>query len=138
MSDALYPIIGGTILKYLAETMQEINTKVEQAVSVEGISRKVKAKLQGISEAELLMKETTPQTVKAVFLIQKESGLVISGVQQSEQEQLESDMVAGMLTAIRSFVNDCIAQSGNIAEIPRCYRIRDIYDHIGSSGFLVI
>lgn len=117
MSDALYPIIGGTILKYLAETMQEINTKVEQAVSVEGISRKVKAKLQGISEAELLMKETTPQTVKAVFLIQKESGLVISGVQQSEQEQLESDMVAGMLTAIRSFVNDCIAQSGNIAEI---------------------
>jgi outer membrane protein OmpA-like peptidoglycan-associated protein len=117
MSDALYPIIGGTILKYMAETMQEINQKVEQAVSVEGISRKVKAKLQGISEAELLMKETTPQTVKAVFLIQKESGLVISGVQQSEQEQLESDMVAGMLTAIRAFVNDCIAQSGNIAEI---------------------
>ena len=117
MSDALYPIIGGTILKYLAETMQEINTKLEQAVSVEGITRKVKAKLLLISEAELLMKETTPQTVKAVFLIQKESGLVISGVQQSEQEQLESDMVAGMLTAIRAFVNDCIAQSGNIAEI---------------------
>jgi outer membrane protein OmpA-like peptidoglycan-associated protein len=117
MSDAIYPIIGSTILKYMAETMQEINKKLEQAVSVEGITRKLKAKLLLISEAELLMKETTPQTVKAVFLIQKESGLVISGVQQSEQEQLESDMVAGMLTAIRSFVNDCIAQSGNIAEI---------------------
>lgn len=117
MSDALYPIIGSTILKYMAETMQEINQKLEQAVSVEGITRKIKAKLQGMSEAELLMKETTPQTVKAVFLIQKESGLVIAGVQQSEREQLESDMVAGMLTAIRAFVNDCIAQSGNIAEI---------------------
>ncbi|MGB8687358.1 MAG: BON domain-containing protein [Microcoleus sp.] len=117
MSDAIYPIIGSTILKYMAETMQEINKKLEQAVSVEGITRKLKAKLLLISEAELLMKETTPQTVKAVFLIQKESGLVISGVQQSEQEQLESDMVAGMLTAIRAFVNDCIAQSGNIAEI---------------------
>ena len=117
MSDALYPIIGSTILKYMAETMQEINQKLEQAVSVEGITRKVKAKLQGISEAELLMKETTPQTVKAVFLIHKESGLVIAGVQQSEREQLESEMVAGMLTAIRAFVNDCIAQSGNIAEI---------------------
>lgn len=117
MSDAIYPIIGSTILKYMAETMQEINKKLEQAVSVEGITRKLKAKLLLMSEAELLMKETTPQTVKAVFLIQKESGLVISGVQQSEQEQLESDMVAGMLTAIRAFVNDCIAQSGNIAEI---------------------
>lgn len=139
MSDALYPIIGGTILKYIAETMQEINKKVEQAVSVEGITRKVKAKLQGVSEAELLMKETTPQTVKAVFLIQKESGLVISGVQQSEQEQLESDMVAGMLTAIRSFVNDCIAQSGNIAEIDAIeYGTSTIILEVAGSCYLAV
>ncbi|NJK66443.1 MAG: OmpA family protein [Microcoleus sp. SU_5_3] len=117
MSDAVYPIIGSTILKYIAETIREINKKLEKSLSVEGITRKFKAKFQGISEAELLMKETTPLTVKAVFLIQKKSGLVISAVQQSEGEQLESDMVVGMLTAIRAFVNDCIAQSGNIAEI---------------------
>lgn len=117
MSDAMYPIIGSTILKYIAETMREINHKLEKSLSVEGITRKIKAKFQGISEAELLMKETTPLTVKAVYLIQKRSGLVIAAVQQSEGEQLESDMVAGMLTAIRAFVNDCIARSGNIAEI---------------------
>ncbi|MEG4276826.1 OmpA family protein [Microcoleus sp. MON1_C1] len=117
MSDALYPIIGSTILKYIAEMMREINEKLEASLSPERISRKIKSKLQGISEAELLMKETTPLSVKAVFLIQTESGLVISAVQKSEREQLESDMVAGMLTAIRAFVNDCISQSGNIAEI---------------------
>lgn len=139
MSDALYPIIGSTILKYIAETMQEINEKVEQAVSVEGITRKVKARLQGISEAELLMKETTPSTVKAVFLIQKDSGLVVAEVQQSEQEQLESEMVAGMLTAIRSFVNDCISQSGSIAEIDAIeYGTSTIVLEVAGSCYLAV
>ncbi|MEG4345071.1 OmpA family protein [Microcoleus sp. A003_D6] len=139
MSDALYPIIGSTILKYIAEMMREINKKLESSLSPEGISRKFKAKLQGISEAELLMQETTPLTVKAVFLIQAESGLVISAVQHSEREQLESDMVAGMLTAIRAFVNDCIVQSGNIAEIDAIeYGTSTIVLEVAGSCYLAV
>ncbi|MEG4109699.1 OmpA family protein [Microcoleus sp. S13_C5] len=139
MSDALYPIIGSTILKYIAEMMREINEKVESALSPEGISRKIKAKIQGISEAELLMKETTPLSVKAVFLIQAGSGLVISAVQKSEREQLESEMVAGMLTAIRAFVNDCISQSGNIAEIDAIeYGTSTIVLEVAGSCYLAV
>ncbi|MEG4624077.1 OmpA family protein [Microcoleus sp. w1-18aA5] len=139
MSDALYPIIGSTILKYIAEMMREINEKLEASLSPEGISRKIKAKLQGISEAELLMKETTPLSVKAVFLIQTQSGLVISAVQKSEREQLESEMVAGMLTAIRAFVNDCISQSGNIAEIDAIeYGTSKIVLEVAGSCYLAV
>ncbi len=139
MSDALYPIIGSTILKYMAEMMREINEKLESSLSSEGMSRKFKAKFQGISEAELLMKETTPLTVKAVFLIQTESGLVISAVQDSEREQLESDMVAGMLTAIRAFVNDCISQSGTIAEIDAIeYGTSTIVLEVAGSCYLAV
>ena len=139
MSDALYPIIGSTILKYMAEMMREINEKLESSLSPEGITRKIKAKLQGISEAELLMQETTPLTIKAVFLIQAESGLVISAVQHSEREQLESDMVAGMLTAIRTFVNDCISQSGTIAEIDAIeYGTSTIVLEVAGSCYLAV
>lgn len=139
MSDALYPVIGSTILKYMAETMREINEKLESSLSPEGITRKIKAKLQGISEAELLMQETTPLTVKAVFLIHAKSGLVISEVQQSESEQLESEMVAGMLTAIRSFVNDCILQSGNIGEIDAIeYGTSTIVLEVAGSCYLAV
>lgn len=116
MVDALYPVIGSTISKYMVEEIRAINEKIENTFSVEGISRKVRAKMQGVSEAELILKEAMPFTVQAVFLIHKASGLVISEVQPSNQK-LESEMVAGMLTAIRSFVNDCIAQSGNISEL---------------------
>ncbi len=139
MSDALYPIIGSTILKYMGEMIREINDKLESSLSPEGISRKFKAKFQGMSEAELLMQETTPLTVKAVFLIQAESGLVISAVQHSEREQLESDMVAGMLTAIRAFVNDCISQSGTIAEIDAIeYGTSTIVLEVAGSCYLAV
>ncbi|MCY7381416.1 MAG: OmpA family protein [Microcoleus sp. CAN_BIN18] len=139
MSDALYPIIGSTILKYIGEMIREINDKLESSLSPERISRKFKAKFQGMSEAELLIQETTPLTVKAVFLIQAASGLVISAVQQSEREQLESDMVAGMLTAIRAFVNDCISQSGTIAEIDAIeYGTSTIVLEVAGSCYLAV
>ncbi|MFN6461070.1 MAG: OmpA family protein [Nostoc sp. DedVER02] len=115
--DALYPIIGSTIAKYMAETIRAINQQVEETLSVEGIKRKIRAKLQGVSEAELILKEALPFTIKAIFLIHKTSGLVISDIQRSDAQQLEADMVAGMLTAIRSFANDCINQAGNVTEL---------------------
>jgi outer membrane protein OmpA-like peptidoglycan-associated protein len=117
MVDALYPVIGSTVSKYFAEAVRTINEKVEKTFSLEGVSRKIRAKIQGVSEAELIFRESMPFTVQAIFLIQKTSGLVIAEVQPPERQQLESEMVAGMLTAIRSFVNDCIAQSGEISEI---------------------
>ncbi len=115
--DALYPIIGSTIAKYMAETIRAINRQVEETLSVEGIKRKIRAKLQGVSEAELILKEALPFTIQAIFLIHKASGLVISDIQHSDAEQLEAEMVAGMLTAIRSFANDCINQSGSMTEL---------------------
>jgi outer membrane protein OmpA-like peptidoglycan-associated protein len=117
MVDALYPVIGSTISKYMAEAIKAINEKVENAFSVEGLSRKARAKVQGISEAELIFKESMPFTIQAMFLIHKSSGLVIAEVQPSDRQRLESEMVAGMLTAIRSFVNDVIAQTGSVSEI---------------------
>lgn len=117
MVDALYPVIGSTISKYLADAIRSINEKIENALSLEGINRKIRAKMQGVSEAELILKEAIPFTVRAVFLIHKSSGLLIADAQPDNEQKLESDMVAGMLTAIRSFVNDCIARSGEVSEI---------------------
>ena len=117
MVDALYPVIGSTISRYMAEAIKTINEKVSNAISVEGFKRKIRSRVQGVSEAELILKESVPFTVHAAFLIHKASGLIISEVQNSESYQLESEMVAGMLTAIRSFVNECIVQPGEASEL---------------------
>ncbi len=117
MVDALYPVIGNTIAKYMAEAIKAINEKVSNAISVEGFQRKIRSQVQGVSEAELILKESVPFTIQAAFLIHKASGLIISEVQNSKSYQLESEMVAGMLTAIRSFVNECIVQPGEVSEL---------------------
>jgi len=117
MVDALYPVIGNTISKYLTEAIQNINQKVANALSVEGITRKARAKWHGVSEAELILQESMPFSIQAIFLIHKSSGLIMSDVQTSGSHCLESEMIGGMLTAIRSFVSDCIVQADDPSEL---------------------
>ena len=117
MVDALYPIIGSTISKYMGEAIDNINRQVETAFSAEGLKRKVQAKIQGVSEAELILREALPFKVLAVFLIHKSSGLLIADAQPPQEQQLEADMIAGMLTAIRSFANDCMTTSNTSPEL---------------------
>lgn len=117
MVDALYPVIGSTISKYMGEVVNQINQRVETALSIEGFKRKIRAKLQGVSEAELIFRESIRFTVQAIFLIQKNTGLVIREVQPESEHKLDSNMLAGMLTAIRSFANECIVLDGETSEL---------------------
>ncbi|WP_222427019.1 OmpA family protein [Hyella patelloides] len=117
MVDALYPVIGSTIAKYMAEVVQSINEKVDAALSPEGIKRKIRAKMQGVSEAELILQESLPSSIRAIFLIHNNSGLVMRELQPNTESPLESDLLAGMLTAIRSFAHDCIASNSELDEI---------------------
>jgi outer membrane protein OmpA-like peptidoglycan-associated protein len=121
MVDALYPVIGSTISKYFAEAIRDINQKVEQTFSVEGVMRKARAKMQGVSEAELILKESVPFEIQAIFLIHNLSGLVMIDIQKSDLDSLadpiDSDMLAGMLTAIRSFASECMSRSENTTEL---------------------
>lgn len=117
MVDALYPVIGNTISKYMIEVVREINAKVENALSIEGVRRKVRARMQGVSEAELILRESMTFNIEAIFLIHKNSGLIIAETQKPREERLESELIAGMLTAIRSFANDCVSPSGHTSEL---------------------
>ncbi len=121
MVDALYPVIGNTIAKYFAEAIRSINQKVEQTFSIEGMQRKMRAKMQGVSEAELIFKESVPFEIQAIFLIHNLSGLVMIDIQKSDLDSLtdpiDSDMLAGMLTAIRSFANECMSRSESTTEL---------------------
>jgi outer membrane protein OmpA-like peptidoglycan-associated protein len=117
MVDALYPVIGNTVSKYMGELVQSINEKIEKTLSVEGITRKVRARMQGVSEAELIFRESMKFAVRAVFLIHKESGLAIAEAQPEDMDKLESEMIAGMLTAIRSFANDTLSVGETASEL---------------------
>jgi outer membrane protein OmpA-like peptidoglycan-associated protein len=121
MVDALYPIIGSTIAKYMAEALRDlvdnVNRRIEQTLSFQGYMRRIKAKATGISEAELILKESLPFSVSAVFLIHKASGILIAQAHDEQGSKMDATLVSGMLTAIRSFVNDWIARAGEMSEL---------------------
>jgi outer membrane protein OmpA-like peptidoglycan-associated protein/ribosomal protein L19 len=139
MVDALYPVIGNTISKYMGEVVKSINEKVESTLSFQGFSRKIRARLQGVSEAELIFKESVGFSVEAVLLIHKASGLVIRNLQSSPDFRMEADMWSGMLTAIRSFVNECVAPSGEVSELHEIdYDASKIILEVGGYCYLAV
>ena len=117
MIDALYPVIGSTISKYLSQTLatlvQSVNQKIEAHLSFKGITRRIRARFLGLSEAELLLRESMPWSVDAAFLIHKGSGLVIALSQNPGVPVLDPDLLSGMLTAIRSLFNESLLKGSN-------------------------
>ena len=110
MIDALYPIMGGMISKYVTqsikELMENINQKIEDGLSFERYKRKLKSKLTGVSEVELLLEESSDANIESILIIHKETGLMIAESHQENKELDDAVMVASMASAIKDFVND--------------------------------
>jgi len=119
--DALYPVVGNMISRYVSKTLEEmiytINYKIKSAFSLKAILRKIKAKSRGVSEAELLLEESIDTNIKAVLFIHKETGVVLASAQSDESKINEPEMVASMLTAIRSFINDWVDKNDKHQEV---------------------
>ncbi len=112
MVDALYPIMGGMISKYVTqsikEMMEHINEKIEDGLSFDRYKRKLKSKVTGVSETELLIEESNDAHISSLFVIHKESGLLIAEAHVEDQEIDDPHMVASMASAIKDFVNDWV------------------------------
>jgi len=119
--DALYPVIGNMISRYVTKSLEEmlgsINAQVQSGLSYKSLKRKIKAKIQGVSEAELLFNENAFSNIQAIFLIHKDTGIILAQAQNPNHEINDSDMLASMMTAIRSFVNDWVSQDGESKEL---------------------
>lgn len=119
--DALYPIMGNMITRYVSKLFSEmintINLQIQNGLSFAALSRKVRAKIKGVSETELLLEESASSNIRAAFLIHKETGIVLAQAQNKSNPINESEMLASMMTAIRSFVNDWIEQNDEHSEL---------------------
>jgi len=142
MIDALYPIMGGMISKYVSqaikEMMETINKKIESGLSFERYKRKIKAKLTGVSETELLMEESSDATISSLFVIQKESSLLIAEAHLENQEIDDAHMVASMASAIKDFINDWVKNDVTGSEIQiLSYGNATLYIESAGSVFII-
>lgn len=112
--DALYPIIGKMIKKYISQELallsERVDRQLEKAFSWQGWVARIKAWFGGVSQKEMIMKQLGGPQLEEVLIIQQHSGVLIGSY--SKNNTLDQDMIAGMLTAIKTFVKDAF-QHGN-------------------------
>ena len=115
LTDAVFPIIGPAIRKAIAEAfekmMQSLNQTMEHSLSLQGLKWRVEAFRTGKSFAEVVLLRTLVYRVEQVFLIHKETGLLLQHAEAGGGAVADTDMVSGMLTAIRDFVRDAFRVS---------------------------
>ena len=110
MADALFPIMGPAIRKAvaasLASMIDSVNRTLEHAVSWRSLQWRLEALRTHRSFAEIVMAKTLLYRVEQLFLIDRQTGLLLLHVQPGSAAVADADMVSGMLTAIRDFVHD--------------------------------
>ena len=110
LSDALFPVMGpairkavSTALKTLTESM---NQTLDQSLSPQSFKWRLEALQTGKSFAEVVILRTLVYRVEQVFLIHKQTSLVLQYVVAPLVAAQDADLVSAMLRAIQDFVQD--------------------------------
>jgi outer membrane protein OmpA-like peptidoglycan-associated protein len=103
MVDALFP---KSVSETLSGMIQALNETLENSLSIQGMKWRFEALRTGKSFAEVVMLHTLVYRVEQVFLIHKETGLLLQHIVGENVDTQDGDMVSSMLTAIQDFVRD--------------------------------
>ena len=119
MIDALYPIIGSLIKKYLVVEMTALSEKIDQqldkAFSWASWLDRIRGWLSGIPYSQQVMRGAVAPIIEEVFVIEQHSSILIGSY--SRQNITDRDMIAGMLTAIKGFVKEAFAKENQELEL---------------------
>jgi len=110
LADSIFPIIGPAIRRSIAESLRamvdSMNNTLEHTFSWRGIKWRIESIRTGRPFAEIILMHTLVYRMEQIFLIHKETGLVLQHVTAESVDSKDADMVSAMLTAIQDFVND--------------------------------
>ncbi len=106
--DALYPIIGKMIKKYIQQEFKilsdKINHQLKKRFSIASFLRLFKSKFMGVDEESLMLQELAKTAIQEIFIIEKKSGLLKANF--SKTTTIDKEVISAMLTAIKSFVEE--------------------------------
>src|SRR5579863_5603677 len=119
LADALFPVMGPAIRKSITETLRSMlesfNEALEHSLSWRGIKWRIEAIRTGRSFTEIALLHSLVYRVEQVFLIHRETGLVLNHLTAPAVAAQDPAMVAGMLTAIQQFAQGGFNTQGDEA-----------------------
>ncbi len=118
-TNALFPVLGAAVRKAIAEAfkkmIQSLNFMLERSLSWQGLMWRLEALRTGTPYAEVVLLHCLVYRVEQVFLIHRETGLVLQHVVAESVAFQDPDVVSGMLTAIQEFTRDSFSVPGSDA-----------------------
>ncbi len=108
MVEVLYPIIGDSVIRAVGEAFRDFQRAIDARLRpAEGnFVTNIQNRLRGVSSGDMALRQSLPYQIEQIFLIQRDSGLVLAHTAANDEDALDSDLVSGMLTAIRDFMRD--------------------------------
>lgn len=110
LSDALFPVMGPATRKAVATALKtltdSLNQTLDNSLSPQSFKWRLEALQTGKSFAEVVLLRTLVYRVEQVFLIHKQTSLVLQHVVAPLVAAQDADLVSAMLSAIQSFVQD--------------------------------
>ncbi|MDF5723783.1 MAG: OmpA family protein [Rhizonema sp. PD37] len=110
LAQIMFPIIGPATRKAVAtvleEMIQSMNKTLEHSLSPQSFKWRLEARQTGKSFAEVVLLRTLTYRVEQVFLIHKQTGLLLQHLVGLRVTVQDPDLVSAMLTAIRDFIKD--------------------------------
>lgn len=117
--DVLFPILGRMIKKYIAQEIRLLSEKINSQLGfkspIKSVKRKFTSWFGGIKEEDLILSDLSSAKIEQVLFIEKGSGILKASY--SETKTIDEDMVSGMLTAIKIFVEDAFGQKNQNLEL---------------------
>jgi len=128
IAEAIAPIMGPAIRQAIVRTlqgmMQSFNQTIDHSLSPKGLIWRVEAWRTGRPFAEVVLLHTLRFRVEQLFLIHRETGLLLHHVASDTAIIHDHQLVSGMLTAIQTFVQDTFntprEQTLNTLEVGEC------------------
>jgi hypothetical protein len=114
--DALYPVLGKMVKKYVAQEIKILSDKIDNQLSfIKTWKRKFRSWFGGPTEEQLLMRELASATIEQVLLIERDTGILKASY--SVTNSIDEEMISGMLTAIKGFVEDAFNKKNQNLEL---------------------
>lgn len=102
----MMPAIRQAIANALRSMVQSLNQTVEHSLSIRSLKWRLEALRTGKPFAEIVLLHTLCYRVEQVFLIHAQTGLLLAHAAGDSVAVQDQTLVSGMLSAIRSFVQD--------------------------------
>tara|TARA_R110002167_G_scaffold29972_17_gene99489 strand:- start:1234 stop:2106 length:873 start_codon:yes stop_codon:yes gene_type:complete len=114
--DALYPVLGKMVKKYVAQEIKMLSEKIDNQLSfIKTWKRKFRSIFGGPSEEQQILREISTAKIEQVLLIERDTGILKAGY--SVTNTIDEEMISGMLTAIKGFVEDAFHQKNQNLEL---------------------